>query len=158
MLLGQVNRSLRQTVDYGLSPISGQHVGRSDPDGITITELAQHVGTTVSALRYYEQVDILKPDRTRGNARRYGPQMRFRAKLIVRLRRANVPMHCIVAATTSERVRMELLSESTDEGCHEQGAGLLATATLNVCFPAQDECPLVAHLRHHFISSSVTHG
>ena len=99
------------TVDHGVASTSPHPAGRLDPDGITITELARNLGTTVRALRYYEQVDILKPDRTRGNARRYGPEMRFRAKLIVRLRRANVPMRCIVAATTSERVRIELLSE-----------------------------------------------
>ena len=65
---------------------------------MTITELAARLGTTVRALRYYEEESILVPDRTLGNARCYGPEARLRAAIVVALRRANVPLASIDAA------------------------------------------------------------
>lgn len=69
-------------------------------DGVTITELANSLGTTVRALRHYEDVRILWPDRNGRNARRYGPGSRARAAVVVALRRANVPLKNIESAVT----------------------------------------------------------
>lgn len=74
----------------------------SSIDGMTITELADQLGTTVRALRYYEHVKLLRPDRNGGNARRYGADARARAELIVELRRVDVPMSEIKMLTQSE--------------------------------------------------------
>lgn len=62
----------------------------STGEGFRITELARALGTTVRALRYYEQIGLIRPDRARGNARVYGPDMRRRAGVVVRLRQAGV--------------------------------------------------------------------
>lgn len=61
-------------------------------DGLTVTELAGRLGTTVRALRHYEDAGMLRPDRTSGNVRRYGPQARGQAGLVVALRRAGVSL------------------------------------------------------------------
>lgn len=71
-------------------------------DGVTISEMATSLGTTVRALRYYEDARILWPDRSRGNARLYGAAARDRARLVVALRRADVPLKCIKAVMLSE--------------------------------------------------------
>lgn len=68
--------------------------------GLRITELAASLGTTVRALRYYEQVGLIEPGRTTGNARVYGPEARRRAGLIVALRQAGVGMAAVIDITT----------------------------------------------------------
>ncbi len=72
---------------------------RADVGGPTITELADLLNTTVRALRYYEQAQILRPDRDGANARRYGPKARDRAELIVALRGVGVPLSDIKTMT-----------------------------------------------------------
>ena len=77
---------------------SHQSSGARRADGVTISELAARLGTTVRALRYYEKASILVPDRTLGNARCYSPEARLRAAIVVALRRVNVPLSSIDAA------------------------------------------------------------
>lgn len=62
---------------------------------MTITELASSLGTTVRALRYYEEAGLLTPQRTSGNARVYGLGLQSRARVIVELRSADVPVEDI---------------------------------------------------------------
>lgn len=52
-----------------------------------ISELAAELNIKTSAIRYYEQKGLLKPDRTPGNQRVYTRQDRARLKLILRGRR-----------------------------------------------------------------------
>lgn len=68
------------------------------PDGITVRALADSLGTTVRALRHYEDADLLSPQRDARKTRLYGPEARARAELIVVLRRADVPLKAIEAA------------------------------------------------------------
>lgn len=70
-------------------------------EGLTITELANQLGTTVRALRYYEQIKILRPDRDGSNVRRYGSEARRWAELIVTLRQGGVPLAEILTAARS---------------------------------------------------------
>lgn len=67
-------------------------------DGMTVRALADSLGTTVRALRHYEEADLLSPRRDARKTRLYGPEARARAELIVVLRRADVPLKAIEAA------------------------------------------------------------
>ncbi|MBN2159572.1 MAG: MerR family transcriptional regulator [Spirochaetes bacterium] len=53
----------------------------------TISELAAELNIKPSAIRYYEQKGLIKPERTPGNQRVYTRQNRSRLKLILRGRR-----------------------------------------------------------------------
>lgn len=82
---------------------------RKRTDGLTITELAARLTTTVRALRYYEEVGMLHPDRSGGNARCYGPPMRVRAAVIVALRGLGVPLKTIETALDDRAGGLETL-------------------------------------------------
>lgn len=59
-----------------------------DGKRLTISELAGEFGVAPSAIRYYEEVGLLKPGgRTSGGQRLYGDRERARLKLILRGRR-----------------------------------------------------------------------
>ena len=55
----------------------------------TITELAREFDITPRAIRFYEDVGLLTPERTgaNGRSRRYGPRERTRLKLTLRGKR-----------------------------------------------------------------------
>ena len=53
----------------------------------SISELSEELGIQPSAIRYYEQKGLLKPDRTPGNQRVYTRRHRARLKLILRGKR-----------------------------------------------------------------------
>jgi DNA-binding transcriptional MerR regulator len=53
----------------------------------TISELAAELNIKPSAIRYYEQKGLIRPERTPGNQRVYTGQNRARLKLILRGRR-----------------------------------------------------------------------
>ncbi len=72
-----------------------------------IAELAFQTGTTVRALRYYEDLGLIKPARTTGNARVYGPEARRAVRDIVALRRWGV--------STDEVAKYYVLSTSNQE-------------------------------------------
>ncbi len=62
--------------------------GNRKEEKLTISELASEFGVAPSAIRYYEEVGLLKPrDRTSGGQRLYGDRERARLKLILRGRR-----------------------------------------------------------------------
>jgi DNA-binding transcriptional MerR regulator len=52
-----------------------------------ISELSKELGIQPSAIRYYEQKGLIKPDRTPGNQRVYTRHHRARLKLILRGKR-----------------------------------------------------------------------
>lgn len=56
-------------------------------DRFTISELAAELQIMPSAIRFYEQKGLIKPERTRGNQRYYTRQNRARLKLILRGKR-----------------------------------------------------------------------
>ncbi len=97
---------------------------RRRPDGLTITELAASLNTTVRALRYYEELAVLQPDRTRGNARCYGPETRARAGVIVALRGLGVPLKTVQRALgdgdTPQPGKLQALCELCRVQAHER--------------------------------------
>lgn len=60
--------------------------------GYTISEVAEASGLTVRALRYYEQIGLLIPQRTRGNARVYPGETLRQVKLVAGLRTAGLDL------------------------------------------------------------------
>ncbi|WP_433933776.1 MerR family transcriptional regulator [Brevundimonas diminuta] len=80
-------------------PGADRHIERpSRRPSYTISEIAQRVGTTVRALRYYEDCGLLHPGRTKGNARRYSEDCLETARLVRHLRSAGIGVADILAA------------------------------------------------------------
>jgi len=75
-----------------------QSTGCHAPDGVTVSNLAETLGTTVRALRHYEDVRLLNPARNSRRMRLYSFDDRARAEMIVALRRADIPLESIRAA------------------------------------------------------------
>ena len=65
---------------------------------ISIRELAARTGTTLRALRHYEDIGLLTAGRRPSGARCYDADQRHRAGLITRLRRLGMPTPDIHAA------------------------------------------------------------
>lgn len=65
---------------------------------ISIRELAAQTGTTLRALRHYEDIGLLTAGRRSSGARCYDTEQRERAALIARLRRLGMPTPDIHAA------------------------------------------------------------
>ncbi|MNS61067.1 HTH-type transcriptional regulator TnrA [compost metagenome] len=65
---------------------------RRDLQGLTITELANLAGTTARALRYYEELDLLRPHRGERQERFYSSASVGKALQVVRMRRLGVPL------------------------------------------------------------------
>jgi cob(I)alamin adenosyltransferase len=63
----------------------------------TIGELAKRVGVSVRALRHYEDVGLLVPDRSEGGHRRYGASDLARLRQIVALRELGLGLQHIAA-------------------------------------------------------------
>ncbi len=55
----------------------------------SIAELAEEFGTTTRAIRYYEELGLLKPERTEGGQRVFTNKERGRMKLIFRGKKYN---------------------------------------------------------------------
>jgi len=72
--------------------------GRGTAAAMTVADLAESLGTTVRALRHYEDVLLLNPARDARQTRLYGPEDRARAEMIVVLRRADIPLKSIEVA------------------------------------------------------------
>lgn len=68
---------------------------------ISIRELAARTGTTLRALRHYEDIGLLTAGRRPSGARCYDSEQRRRAALIARLRRLGMPTPDIDAALTA---------------------------------------------------------
>ncbi|MGI4818374.1 MAG: MerR family transcriptional regulator [Janthinobacterium lividum] len=77
-----------------------------------ITEMARQLNVTPRALRYYEDIGLITVDRTRGGVRLYGPEAREQLKLIVALRRANIPLDRVKdALDAGAQVHRDMLLE-----------------------------------------------
>ncbi len=63
--------------------------------GYSISEIATHLGVTQRALRYYEEVGLVKPRRSRQNIRVYAGQALVNLETIAVLRRAGVDIETI---------------------------------------------------------------
>ena len=73
---------------------------------ISIRELAARTGTTLRALRHYEDIGLLTAGRRSSGARCYDADQRRRATLIARLRRLGMPtpdIHAALSATDEGR-------------------------------------------------------
>lgn len=64
----------------------------------TISEVAERAGTTVRALRHYEDLGLLKPLRSSGWARVYPPELVVTVCRIADMRRLGIPVPAIAVA------------------------------------------------------------
>ncbi|KQZ20021.1 MerR family transcriptional regulator [Caulobacter rhizosphaerae] len=62
---------------------------------VMIADLAEQLGVTARALRHYEDVGLIRSERTTGNARAYDLETVEILKAIVRLRQVDVPLAVI---------------------------------------------------------------
>ena len=64
-----------------------------EPDELlTIGEMSRRTGVAVSALRYYEDLELIASVRTPGNQRRYARHMLRRVSLIAVAKRLGIPL------------------------------------------------------------------
>lgn len=88
-------------------PLHHRTSTRSAPrPAISIRELAARTGTTLRALRHYEDIGLLTAGRRSSGARCYDADQRRRAALIARLRRLGMPtpaIHVALSATDEGR-------------------------------------------------------
>lgn len=70
---------------------SAQAVDPTEPTTWTIAEVAEEFGVTHRAVRHYEDLGLLSPER-RGTQRIYHPRDRIRLQLILRGRRIGFPL------------------------------------------------------------------
>src|SRR5699024_2057907 len=65
---------------------------------LTIGEMSRRTGVAVSALRYYEDLELIASVRTPGNQRRYARHMLRRVSLIAVAKRLGIPLSDVHAA------------------------------------------------------------
>ena len=70
-------------------------------DELTVGEVAQRSGTTVSALHFYEAKGLIHSQRTAGNQRRYSRDMLRRIAIIRAAQRVGMPLASIRDALAS---------------------------------------------------------
>lgn len=88
---------------------------------LRITELASRLGTTTRALRYYEEKGLVTVSRTPGGSRYYGPDCVDRLRLVIALRRANLPMADIHEVMDAEpKIQQEILINRLKDLDHER--------------------------------------
>ena len=88
------------TLERGLG-----HVSLRSPRivaGLRITEMAAELGVTPRALRYYEQIGLISPDRTETGTRVYGGEVRRKLELLTLLRSVGVAVRDISRLQTME--------------------------------------------------------
>lgn len=80
--------------------------------GYSISETSARLGLTVRALRYYEQVGLVKAGRTSQNRRVYGRQTLRDLEAIARLRRAGIDLETVawVLQADDEAIRTDRMS------------------------------------------------
>jgi cob(I)alamin adenosyltransferase len=94
----------------------------------TIGELAKMVGVSVRALRHYEDVGLLVPDRSEGGHRRYGASDLARLRQIVALRELGLGLQHIAAWLDSRDP--ELLRKLARRRLHEVESRLVVEGRL----------------------------
>ncbi len=92
--------------------------------GMSISEIAEQLGTTVRALRYYEDCGLLKPSRKNGGVRRYTFADRKEAEFIVTLRLLGLSLNeiRILQSETTEGDRLTAMTRALwrRRGCLER--------------------------------------
>jgi len=83
-----------------------------------IGELAEALGTTVTALRYYEKRGLVHPARTRGGTRTYGEEEAARFRALLALTAQEVPLDVIaeLAAIRTRHATGDGASRAVEEG------------------------------------------
>ena len=126
-------------------PSSTFEVKMIDGELLTIGELAQRTGVARSALRYYEELDILQPNDRRSGQRRYdeaavalvGAILLLREvgfslnqiRQILRLRRHPAPPHGATSPSASSRTSMTALSRPRRLGVLSSTPSLITMMT-----------------------------
>lgn len=103
----------------GTHPVAARprHRSHFPGDGVSITELARHLAVAVRTLRYYEEAGLLRPDRTPGNARVYGPWARAQAERVLTAADLGLDREAIREILLAEEPRASrLLAERLQEG------------------------------------------
>ncbi len=95
---------------------------------IRITELAASLGATPRALRYYEEIGLIRPQRTTAGVRTYGPECRRRLELIVALRRAGASLEQITGVLSSKPDNDQGLRQEVHSALQERLVELHAQA------------------------------
>lgn len=104
---------------------------RTQADGMAISEIAEQLGTTVRALRYYEDWGLLNPARKNGGVRRYTLADRKEAELIVTLRMLGLSLNEI-RMLQSEATEKDRLSAMTPTLRRRRGCLVRALARIDV--------------------------
>lgn len=102
-----------QTSDMRVETSVQAHASRVAIRGaMRITEMARQLNVTPRALRYYEDIGLINVERSRGGVRLYGPEAREQLRLIVALRRANIPLERVKGALDAgAQVHRDMLLE-----------------------------------------------
>jgi DNA-binding transcriptional MerR regulator len=102
----EIGMTLRIGTKAGLNPAP------DGADSIQISELAERIGTTPRAIRYYEELNLITPHRTQAGARTYCPDTRRTLEVIVTLRRAGASVdqirHILAGPTNRENQHQEV--------------------------------------------------
>lgn len=99
----------RSTGGAGLVPNARASQGAPSKTSMRITELAKLLGTTTRALRYYEEKGLISVQRKPGGSRFYSAVDIDRLKIVIALRRANLPVSDIYSAIDSDPVTQQKL-------------------------------------------------
>ena len=79
-----------------------------------IGEIAKATGMTVRTLHYYEEIGLIRPERTDAGHRLYGPDAVERLYKISLLRRLSLPLSSVQATLATEGERVDLRSLMVD--------------------------------------------
>lgn len=135
----------REWPDGQLPSTRGRRCGPAPyGNAMGIKELAEQLGTTHRALRYYEQVELINPTRNASGARNYGPDTRRVLQLIVTLRRTGHSLKEIRAILSG--------NESDDEAVRLK----IGTALKNRLEQLQEQVDQTKALLTHFTGHSQT--
>jgi DNA-binding transcriptional MerR regulator len=107
--------------------------GSSPKEPSTLNEMCKRFGVTPRTLRYYEEIELLSPER-RGRSRVYGPRERARLTLILRGRRFGFSL---------EEIRQWLLMYQ-EKGTRAQLQSFVTTADLRVADLIKEQQALAA--------------
>lgn len=102
---------------------------------MAISEIAEQLGTTVRALRYYEDQGLLSPARNNGGVRRYTFADRSEAEFIVTLRMLGLSLNDI-RMLQSKATNEDRRSAMTDMLRRRRGCLVRALARIDVLLQA----------------------
>ena len=105
----------------------------ADPHALlSISEVAAASGVTTRTLRYYQEIGLLHPSRTRADGqRRYGPDELRRLQRILLLRELGVPLSAIARVLADESDEVTVLGAHRDSVRNERDRLSRLMATIN---------------------------